>query len=135
MARFKLLTRYLLGVILVAQGINHFVNASFFAGIIPPYLPWHMELVYASGIAEIALGILLLIRRYAVLAGWGIILLFIAVFPANVHMAIHAGLYPSLPPLGLWLRLPLQGVLIAWAYWYTREQPEHLAPIEHRVRT
>ena len=54
------------------------------------------------------------------------IALLIAVFPANLHMAIHPDLYPSLPPLGLWLRLPIQGVLIAWAYWYTR--PEAAAP-------
>jgi uncharacterized membrane protein len=54
-------------------------------------------------------------------AGWGLIVLLVAVFPANVHMAMHPDLYPPLPALGLWLRLPVQGLLIAWAYWYTRE--------------
>ena len=120
MACFKILTRYLLGVLFVVAGVNHFVSTDFYVGIMPPYLPWHLELVYVSGVAEAALGVLLLIRRWVVWAGWGLIVLLVAVFPANVHMAMHPDLYPSLPALGLWLRLPVQGLLIAWAYWYTR---------------
>ncbi len=88
----------------------------------PPFLPLHRELVYVSGVAEVALGVLLLIPRWVVWAGWGIISLLVAVFPANVHMAMHSNLYPSLSSLGLWVRLPVQGLLIAWAYWYTRKQ-------------
>ena len=121
MPRFKTLTRYLLGVLFIAAGINHFLNTATYLRIMPPYLPWHLELVYLSGIAESALGLLLLIRRYAVLAGWGLVALCIAVLPANVHMAMHANLYPAIPELALWLRLPAQGLLIAWAWCYTRE--------------
>jgi uncharacterized membrane protein len=69
---------------------------------------------------EVAPGILVLIPKYTAPAAWGLIALLIAVFPANLHMALNAELYPSLSPIALWLRLPLQGVLIAWAYWYTR---------------
>jgi uncharacterized membrane protein len=121
MPPFKTLTRYLLGVLFIAAGVNHFLNTATYLNIMPPYLPWHLELVYISGIAESALGFLLLIRRYAVWAGWALVALCIAVFPANLHMAMHADLYPVIPELALWLRLPAQGLLIAWAWWYTRE--------------
>lgn len=120
MPSFKTLTRYLLGVLFIAAGVNHFLNTATYLSIMPPYLPWHLELVYISGIAESALGLLLLIPRYAALAGWGLVALCIAVFPANVHMALHADLYPAIAELALWLRLPAQGLLMAWAWWYTR---------------
>ena len=120
MSLFKTLTRYLLGVLFIIAGINHFVHTAFYLSIMPPYLPWHLELVYISGVAEASLGAMMLVRRWAVCAGWGLIALMVAVFPANLHMTIHPDLYPSLSKLGLWLRLPLQGLLIAWAYWYTR---------------
>ncbi len=51
---------------------------------------------------------------------WGLIALLVAVFPANLHMTLHPELYPSISPVALWIRLPIQGLLIAWAYWYTR---------------
>lgn len=86
----------------------------------PPYLPWHLALVYISGVAEIGLGALLLFEQWSVLAAWGLMALLIAVFPANIHMALHPALFSWASPINLWLRLPLQGVLIAWAYWYTR---------------
>ena len=121
MVRFKILTRYLLGGLFIVAGASHFGKTDFYIAIMPPYLPWHLELVYISGVAEAALGALLLIRRWVVWAGWGLIALCVAVFPANVHMAMHPDLYPSLPALALWLRLPMQGLLIGWAYWYTRE--------------
>lgn len=121
MPRFKTLTRWLFGGFFVVAGVNHFLKTDFYVGIMPPYLPWHLELVYVSGAAEAVLGALLLVRPWAVWAARGLIVLLVAVFPANVHMAMHSDLYPSLPALVLWLRLPVQGFLIAWAYWYTRE--------------
>ena len=120
MARIKTITRYVFGLFFVLAGANHFLSLAFYLNIMPPYLPWHLALVYISGVAEIGLGLMLLLRRWSVIAAWGLIALLIAVFPANLHMALHQELYPSLPSLGLWLRLPIQGVLIAWAYWYTR---------------
>ena len=121
MNHFKTLTRYLLGFLFVLAGINHFANTAMYVSIMPPYLPWHLELVYVSGIAEMTLGVLLLFLRCATWAAWGLVALCVAVFPANLHMALHAELYPSLPSWGLWVRLPLQGLLIAWAWWYTHE--------------
>ena len=120
-SRFKKLTRYLLVILFVVAGANHFLHTDFYVSIMPPYLPWHLELVYISGVAEMSLGLLLLLRRWSVYAGWGLIALLIAVFPANIHMALHPELYPTLSTLGLWLRLPLQGVLMWWAYRYTRQ--------------
>ena len=121
MPRLKTIGRYLLGILFIAAGINHFLNTATYLSIMPPYLPWHLELVYISGVAEVALGAFLLMRRYAIWAAWGLVALCVAVFPANVHMAMHADLYPALPAMALWLRLPAQGLLIAWAWWYTRE--------------
>ncbi len=121
MAIFTTLTRILFGALFVVAGLNHFRNPGFYVGIMPPYLPWPLALVYLSGVAEIVLGALLLVPTWTVMAAWGLIALLIAVFPANVHMAMHPDLYPSISPTALLVRLPLQGVLVAWAYWYTRQ--------------
>jgi uncharacterized membrane protein len=120
MSQAKQITRYLYGALIIAAGMNHFLNTPFYVRIMPPYLPWHLALVYTSGLAEIGFGALLLFERCSWVAAWGLIALLIAVFPANLHMALHPELYQWATPLGLWLRLPLQAVLIAWAYWYTR---------------
>jgi uncharacterized membrane protein len=121
MRRLKTVTRWMFGLLFIAAGINHFLATAFYISIMPPYLPWHRELVYISGVAEVVLGTALWLRRFRGGAAWGLIALLVAVFPANLHMAVHPEQFPMLPPLGLWLRLPLQGVLIGWAYWYTRD--------------
>jgi uncharacterized membrane protein len=118
----KTALRWLFGLVFILAGLNHFRDPAFYVNIMPPYLPWHGELVAISGVAEVVLGVMMLFRRWAALAGWGLIALLVAVFPANLHMAMHPELYPSIPPVVLWLRLPLQGVLIAWAYFYTRSK-------------
>ena len=82
--------------------------------------PW--ALVYLSGVAEAGVGILLLFRRWAVWGGWGIIAVCVAVFPTNLHMALHPELFPQFSEVMLWVRLPLQAVVMAWAYWYTRDE-------------
>lgn len=120
MPKLKFIMKWLMGLFFVVAGVNHFLRPDFYMKIMPPYLPWHFPLVYLSGLFEVALGILVLIPKYTAPAAWGLIALLIAVFPANLHMALNAELYPSLSPIALWLRLPLQGVLIAWAYWYAR---------------
>lgn len=124
MRQLKVAMRWLLGVLFVLAGANHFLNPDFYTRMMPPYLPWHLGLVYASGVCEIVLGILLLVPRYAPLAAWGIIALLVAVFPANVHMALNAETYPEFSAVALWVRLPVQGLLVAWAYWFTRRSPE-----------
>lgn len=112
--------KWLLGVLFVIAGANHFLNTPFYLNIMPPYLPWHTALVYVSGVAECVLGAMLCTRRGERLAAWGLIALIIAVTPANVHMAMHPELYPQYSPVLLWLRLTLQGALIAWVYCYAR---------------
>jgi len=116
----KTVVRVLFAAFFIFAGVSHFTNRAFFIAIVPPYLPWPVALVYISGVAEIVLGALLMLPRTSRLAGWGLIALLIAVFPANVHMAMNPELYPNISPTALWIRLPLQGVLIALAYWYAR---------------
>jgi uncharacterized membrane protein len=100
----------------------------------PPYLPWHWELVYLSGAIEIALGLLLLVPATARLAAFCVIALLIAVFPANIHMAMANVQFDPPPAMGQptplmnWLRLPLQLVLVWWAWQYARaDRPRRLA--------
>jgi uncharacterized membrane protein len=114
------LFRWLLALLFVAAGVNHFVNPDFYTKIMPPYLPRHYELVLLSGVFEVLGGVGLLIPRFRRAAAWGLIGLLVAVFPANVHMALHPELHPNIPPALLWARLPLQAVFVAWAYRYTR---------------
>jgi len=118
----KLALQYLLGIFFVLGGLYHFINPNFYLRMMPPYLPWQLFLVYLSGFFEIALGILLLIPKFTRLAAWGLIALLVAVFPANLHMWLNPQLFSEYSPQALLLRLPLQAVLIAWAYWYTRGQ-------------
>lgn len=106
------------GLLFIAAGINHFWNARFYVRIMPPRLPAPLTLVYVSGVCEMGLGALLFTRLRR-LAAWGLMALLIAVFPANVQMALHPDQYREFPPVLLWARLPLQGVLLAWAYRYT----------------
>ena len=120
MPALKPVLKYVLGLLFAASGVNHFVNPDFYLKIMPPYLPWHLALVYLSGFFESALGLLLLAPRFERAAAWGLVALLVAVSPANVHMALNPELYPEIPPAVLWLRLPLQLALIAWAYRYTR---------------
>lgn len=119
MQRTKLVLKYVFAAFFVLAGFNHFINTAFYVKIMPPYLPWHLPFVYLSGFLEIVLGLLLLLPKFVRIAGWGLIALLIAIFPANIHMAVNHQLYPEYSSTVLWLRLPLQIVLIAWAYWYT----------------
>lgn len=127
MRTLKKVSQYVLAIFFVLAGVNHFVNTPMYLKIMPPYLPWHLFLVDLSGFFEIALGVLVLVPRLTRVAAWGLIALLIAVFPANLHMALHTDLYPGIPAAALWARLPLQAVLMAWAYWYTRPVDREIA--------
>jgi uncharacterized membrane protein len=118
----KIALKWLLALLFIAAGVRHFTHPDFYVKIMPPYLPWHYELVLISGAFEIIGGVALLVPRLQVAAAWGLIALLVAVFPANVHMALHAEAYPEIPAVLLWARLPFQAVFIAWAYWYTRSE-------------
>ena len=108
--------RGLLGVVLVAQGINHFVLDAEMARWIPSWLPEPLLLVHLSGVAEIALGLGLFMPRLRRLVGWGIVALLVAVFPANIEMARHPELLPQVPEVLFWIRLPLQLAFVWWVW-------------------
>lgn len=116
----KLILKWIFGIAFIFAGANHFINPKFYLKIMPPYLPWHLFLVYLSGVFEIILGIMLLIPKTQKLAAWGLILLLIAVFPANIYMAMNPDKFSGLNPLLIYLRLPIQFVLIAWAFWFAK---------------
>jgi Predicted membrane protein len=122
--RFKRPLLYLMGPLYVVAGVLHFVAPELYVQIIPPILPAPLALVYLSGVAEIAVGVGVLVPQTRRYAAWATIAMLIAIFPANLYMAtsmvVVDGIGGSDPsPLIRWGRLPLQGVLILWAYWYT----------------
>jgi len=119
MSLVKTAFKYLLAILMFLAGTMHFLNTRFYMTVMPPYLPFHLELVYLSGLCEAALGVLLVLPRFSRLAAWGICALLIAVFPANIYLYQHQELF-SASPIVHFLRLALQGVLLLWAYWYTR---------------
>ncbi len=107
----------MIGVLFVLAGVNHFLNPDFYTKIMPAYLPAHLMLVYLSGFFEVLGGAGFLINYLRRLAGFGLIALMIAVFPANIDMLIHSQNFSSIPFWALVARLPLQFVLIAWVWW------------------
>lgn len=110
------------GLVFVVAGLLHFAAPTTYERIMPPYLPRHRELVYASGAGEVLGGLGLLMKRTRVAAGIGLVVLLISVFPANVQMLLDAR-EEGKPPWWialLWLRLPLQPALIAWVWKVSR---------------
>ena len=103
----------------VTAGVLHFVMPRFYLRMMPPWIPAHRFCVYASGVAEVCLGIALLVESVRPAAAFGIIALLIAVFPANITMFQTPEKFRSVPRWALALRLPLQGALIYWAWLYT----------------
>ena len=111
---------YLMAAFYIYAGYSHFKNPKFFYKITPPMIkPWEKPINVIVGIAELAGGIGLLIPQTRVAAAWGIILLLIAVFPANIYMLTSKGAGMKIKMWFLWLRLPLQFLFLAWAWWYT----------------
>lgn len=112
--------RHLIGAVFVLAGLLHFWKPAFYVRIMPDYIPWHKAMVYLSGAAEIAGGIGMFVPLVRFEAAIGLILLLLAVFPANIDMAIKSiqkrG-WISLYSMLMILRLPLQFVLIYWVYW------------------
>lgn len=118
---------------MVLIGISHFAYPDPFVRIVPAALPSPLILVYVSGFFEVVGGVGLLVKRVQRAAAWGLVALYVAVFPANINMAVnHISLFPDhpIPGVALWMRLPVQAVLIAWAWWYTR--PDAAGSSAHR---
>jgi len=120
MSAFKIGMKYLFAAIFIFAGFNHFRDPGFYMRIMPPYLPWPSALHLTAGVFEVVLGVMLLIPRFQRLAAWGLIALLLAVYPANIHMAVNHDQYPDVPMIFHWIRLPLQFVAIAWAWWFTK---------------
>lgn len=119
----RLVVRVVLALLFIVAGVRHFTHTEFYLHIMPPYLPFHRALVYLSGACEVAGGIGLMIPRTKKAASYGLIALLLAVFPANIYMAtddvsINGNHFSSSL---LWLRLPLQFVLIALVWWCASE--------------
>jgi uncharacterized membrane protein len=104
------------------------VNPAPYVAIMPDYLPAHRELVQVSGAFEILGGVGVLVPRVRALAGLGLILLLVAVFPANLNMALHPERYPEIPPALLYVRLPIQLLFAVWAYFATRPETDSSSP-------
>lgn len=115
----KLILIIISSIFYTIVGIKHFINPEFFLAIVPPYLPYHIELVYISGFFEILFGIMILFPRYRFYGSIGLILLLLAVFPANIYLAQSKEAQVAIgasQQIATW-RLPIQGLLIFVAYW------------------
>lgn len=119
--RARAVIRVIAALAMIAIGIDHFVKPDFFVRIVPRFLPAPLLLVEVSGFFEALGGLGLLIPRTRRAAGIGLVLLYIAVFPANVNMVVHPELGGAIPLWALWARLPFQAVFIALALWVSRK--------------
>jgi uncharacterized membrane protein len=121
-ANLKELFRVILAVAMVIVGMTHFVIPEPYVKIVPSQLPHPLGLVYLSGFYEILGGIGLLVPPVSQAAAWGLIILFIAVYPANINMAVNHIKLDNIPdsPWFQAIRLPFQAVFLAWAWWYTK---------------
>ena len=108
-----------LAIFFIYFGTDHFTNPDFYLSIMPPSFPLHHEAVYISGLFEIIGGMGILIYRFRKIAGWGLFALLIAVYPANIYMAVTPSAFPDIPIFILYLRLGLQFIFLYWAYTIT----------------
>jgi uncharacterized membrane protein len=120
--------RYALSAGMIGVGIVHFVAPAFFVSIVPAALPAPLALVLVSGFFEILGGVGLLVARVRRAASIGLVLLYLAVFPANVNMILDAQASHGIAPWLLWARLPLQAVFVAWALYVGRDPTGEPAP-------
>lgn len=110
---------YLMAVLYILAGLNHFRKPKFYEKIIPPFIPYKNYVNEFVGFVEIIFGVYLFIPVFSNLAAWSIIGLLVAIFPANIYMVINKKASLGIPTWILLFRLPLQIILIYWAYQYT----------------
>lgn len=121
--KLKTLLIYLMGLGYIWVGLQHFIDTSFFLKIMPPSFPLHKESVYISGVLEILFGSGIIIKKTRLYASWGIILLLIAVYPANIYLAFSEDTQQAIGISSFfasWVRLPIQFVLIGLAYFSSK---------------
>ena len=116
----KYFSMIVMGVFYISIGVSHFTSPIWYVQIVPPYLPYKLELVYISGLFEILFGGMLFFKKTRFLAGWGLILLLIAVYPANIYLAQTNGAAMNTTPLIAWGRLPVQFIFVGLAYWHSK---------------
>ena len=123
------IARIFAGPVMTLAGINHFVMPRAYESIMPDYLPAHRALVYASGVVEIAGALATMHPRTRKAGGWILIVTLVAIFPANVHMALHPDRYPDVPggQIGLLALLPLQ-ILFVYLVWRATLSDEAARP-------
>ena len=110
------MARFFCGPVVLALGLNHFVMPRTYEAIVPDYIPEKTEVVYLSGVLEVVAALMTMNERTRRVGGWFLIAVLVAIFPANVHMAISADRYPAVPEAVLWTRLPFQALFVYWAY-------------------
>lgn len=122
MIYFKHITIYIVSILYIVVGYKHFVNTDFFTAIVPPFLIYKKEIVISSGVIEIILGLSLLFKKTRKIGSWGIILLLISVFPANIYLYISE--IPreelNISKAQALIRIPFQIPLIILAYWHSQ---------------
>ena len=122
MSKIKKISIWFMGIAYIYIGIQHFYDTDFFVAIVPDYMPYPLKLVYISGFFEILFGLLLLTPEYRSYAAWGLILLLIAVFPANIYLvqSVEAQEILGVSKELSIARLPFQLAFIALAYWHSK---------------
>ena len=124
MKKIKIASIVAMSIFYIWAGIQHFIDPDWFVQIMPPYLPFHYEAVYLSGFFEILFGLMLLLPMTRYLAAWGLILLLIAVYPANIYLAFNEAPQKALEISAFaasWVRLPIQFIFLGLAYWHSRD--------------
>ena len=116
----KISSVYIMSIFYASVGIDHFRRPEWYVEIVPPFLPYKLELVLISGVAEVILGFMLLSPKMRFLAANGLILLLVLVYPANIYLAYTNGAALGTSPLIAWGRLPLQFVFIGIAYLHSK---------------
>ena len=117
---WKKLVLFGLAAFFINVGVDHFVNPDFYLSIMPPAFPLHLEAVYVSGFFEVLGGVGVLIPRLRKIAGWGLVALLVAVYPANIYMAITPEAFPEASVALLYVRLVFQFLFFYWAFSVTK---------------
>lgn len=113
--------RGLFGAVMICAGAMHFITPNAYLRVMPDYLPWHLELVYISGVFEVLGGVGLFVKQVRPLSGWGLVALLLAVWPANIYMATEGGM-GVMTPVVAWVRVALQPALMWIAYVVSRPE-------------